>query len=232
MARSSFRTVVIKVSGNRTVLRIFYYPWRAFPYPLRRAVTALFIKVVLLQKRLFRVDSQNELTLTKQLLNLSFWGIPEIELKDYRLHIEGAVAQPMSFSFDEIRALPSVTRQVRMDCVGGPRNNSIMKGVLLKEFLDRLGIEPEAQRVVFHCADRYYTSIDLKELLDRGAFLAYTVNDGAIPKFGYPLRLAITGKYGYQWAKWVVGIELVADARKGYWAQLGLPDRADLGDVW
>jgi len=46
------------------------------------------------------------------------------------------------------------------------------------------------------------------------------------------LRLAIPGKYGYQWAKWVVRIELVADARKGYWAHLGLPDRADLGDVW
>jgi len=154
MAGGSFRTVVITVSGNRTVLRIFYYPWRALPYPLRRAVTALFIKVVLLQKKLFRVDSQNQLTPTKQLLNLSFWGVPDIELKDYRLHIEGAGAQPMSFSFEEIRALPSVTRQVRMDCVGGTRNNSIMTGVLLKEFLDRLGIEPEAQRMVFHSIPR------------------------------------------------------------------------------
>jgi len=231
MARSRFRTLAITVSGNRTVMRIFYYPWRAFPYPLRRALSALFIKAVLLQKKLMRVDSQNELTSTNQLLNLSFWGVPEIDLKDYRLHIEGTVARPMSFSFDEIRALPSVTRQVRMDCVGGLRNNSIMNGVLLKEFLDRAGIET-AQRVVFHCADGYYTSIDLKELLEREAFLAYTVNDEAIPKFGYPLRLAIPGKYGYQWAKWIVGIELVADARKGYWARLGLPDRADLGDVW
>ena len=56
MARSSFRTLAITVSGNRTVMRIFYYPWRAFPYPLRRALSALFIKVVLLQKKLLRVD--------------------------------------------------------------------------------------------------------------------------------------------------------------------------------
>ncbi len=232
MSSSKFRTVVITVSGNRTVLRIFYYPWRAFPYPLRRVGAALFIKSVLFQKKLFRVDSQNELTPTKQLLNLSFWGIPEIDLKDYRLHIGGAVWQPMSFSFDEIRALPSITRQVRMDCVGGTRNNSIMEGVLLGEFLERAGIKPETRRVVFHCADGYYTSIGLKELLEREAFLAYTVNNEALPKFGYPLRLAIAGKYGYQWAKWVVRIELVADERKGYWARFGLPDRADLGDIW
>ena len=36
MARSSFRTVVITVSGNRTVLRIFYYPWRALGVTLSR----------------------------------------------------------------------------------------------------------------------------------------------------------------------------------------------------
>jgi len=69
-------------------------------------------------------------------------------------------------------------------------------------------------------------------LLEREAFLAYTVNGERIPMYGYPLRLAIPGKYGYQWAKWVVRIELVADTRKGYWAHLGLPDRADLGEVW
>ncbi len=45
MSNSKFRTVVITVSGNRTVLRIFYYRGRAFPYPLRRAVTTLFINL-------------------------------------------------------------------------------------------------------------------------------------------------------------------------------------------
>ena len=107
-----------------------------------------------------------------------------------------------------------------------------MEGVLLEVLLGRSGIKPEARRAVFHCADGYYTSLDLQELLEREAFLAYRVNDQEIPKFGYPLRLAIPGKYGYQWAKWVVKIELVADRRKGYWPGLGLPDRGDIGDIW
>jgi DMSO/TMAO reductase YedYZ molybdopterin-dependent catalytic subunit len=232
MASNSFRTLVVKAGSNRRSLRILYYIWVAFPFPLRRVVTALFIMGVLLMKKLLRVDNQNALTPMDQLGNLSFWGVPEVDLEAYRLEVEGAVERPLSFSFDEIRAMPSVARQLRQDCVGGFRNNSVMEGVPLQSLLERSGIAPEARRAVFHCADGYYSSIDLKELLEWEAFLAYKMNDQEIPKFGYPLRLAIPGKYGYQWAKWVVRIELVTDERKGYWARLGLPDRGDLGDIW
>lgn len=227
----SLRKVVITAAGNRTALRAFYYPWRGFPYPVRRGMASLYIVMTLFVKKVFRVDRQNDLTLASELLSLSFWGVPEMYLKDYRLRIEGAVEKPSSLAFDEIRALPSVTRQVRMDCVGGTRNNSVMKGVPVQEFLDRSGVQPQARRVVFHCADGYYVSIRLEELLQREAFLAYAINDEEVPRMGYQLRLAIPGKYGYQWAKWVVRIELVADDRKGYWARLGLPDRADVGDI-
>ena len=72
----------------------------------------------------------------------------------------------------------------------------------------------------------------MSDILEKDPFLAYAINGQEAPKFGFPLRLAIPGKYGYQWAKWVVRVELVTDQRKGYWAQLGLPDRGDVGDVW
>jgi DMSO/TMAO reductase YedYZ molybdopterin-dependent catalytic subunit len=232
MASNSFRTVIVKAGSNRRSLRILYYIWVAFPCPLRRGVTALFIMGVLLMKKLLQVDNQNSLTPMDKLGTLSFWGVPDVPLETYRLEVEGAVEQPLSFSFEEIRAMPSVTRQVRQDCVGGFRNNSIMEGAPLQAVLERSGIAPEAQRAVFHCADGYYSSLDLKELLDREAFLAYKVNDQEIPKFGYPLRLAIPGKYGHQWAKWVTRIELATDKRKEYWARLGLPDRGNLGDIW
>lgn len=232
MVRDSFRSLLVKAGGSRRGLRTLYYLWRAFPYPLRRLGTALFIALVLLLKRLFRVDRQNAITPTEELGTLSFWGIPEMDVGTYRLEVVGAVNQVESLSYQEIRAFPSVRREVRLDCVGGFRNNSVMEGVLLETLLDRSEIKSESRRAVFHCADGYYSSLDRRELLEREAFLAYRVNDQGIPKFGYPLRLAIPGKYGYQWAKWVVKIELVADQRKGYWPGLGLPDRGDLGDIW
>ena len=232
MIAYAFRRLIITVGNNRAVLRILYYIWRAFPYRPRRLVTALFIKSVLFQKRAFRVDRQNDITPMKLLGSLSFWGVPQVDLASYRLEVDGTVEKPTSFSLDQIRQLPTSAREVRMDCVGGFRNNTVMEGTSVQALLDRTGYLPETRRVVFHCADGYYVSIDSQELLERDAFIAYSVNGEAIPKFGYPLRLAVPGKYGYQWAKWLVRIELVSDERKGYWAQLGLPDRADVGDAW
>jgi DMSO/TMAO reductase YedYZ molybdopterin-dependent catalytic subunit len=232
MVHNSFRTAIVKAGGSRRGLRILYYIWIAFPYPLRRLITAAFIVYVLSVKKLLRVDRQNALTPTDKLGILSFWGVPELDLDTYRLEITGAVERPYSFSFQDLLDMPSVTRQVRQDCVGGFRNNSVMKGIPFKTLVEGCGILPGAKRAVFHCADGYYSSVDLQVLLDREAFLAHQTNGQSVPKLGYPLRLAVPGKYGYQWAKWVVAIELVADQSKGYWSRLGLPDKGDLGDIW
>ena len=227
-----FRTALVRVGGNRWALRVCYYPWCALPYPLRRLVTAGYIRLSLWFKKVLKVDAQDALTAMDQLGSLSFWGVPELAAEDYRLVIEGEVEQALSLSLQQLQSLPAVTREVRLDCVGGFRNNSIMAGVSLQTLLDLSGVGPDARRAVFHCADGYYSSLELSELLDREAFLAYGINDQKIPKFGYPLRLVAPGKYGYQWAKWVQRIELVPEQRKGHWAQLGLPDRGDVGDIW
>ncbi len=232
MIARAYRKALIAVSGNATVLRGMAFLWKAIPYKARRGVTALFIKTVLFEKRLLKIDDQNEITPIKDLGSLAYWGVPEVDLDSFRLTIDGAVDRTLSLSWQDLMALPRVERQVRMDCVGGFRNNSIMGGVAVQELLDRAGVSPKARRAVFHCLDGYYVSLELQDLGEREAFLAGTVNGEELPKFGYPLRLAIPGKYGYQWAKWVHRLEVVTDGRKGYWARLGLSDRGDVGDVW
>jgi len=231
MLRDGLRSLIIKTGTNRYSLRTLYYIWRILPYPVRKIGTALFIVNVLFQKKLFRIDEQNKLTPNNKLGILSFWGVPEIDLVDYRLLIEGAVTRPISLSFQEISSLPSVKQQVRMDCVGGFRNNSVMEGVSFSTLLGPAVISPKAQRAVFHCADGYHVAVDIQDLRDLGAFLVYSVNGQANPQLGFPLRLAVPGKYGYQWAKWVVRIELVTDRRRGHWPRLGLPDRGNVGDI-
>ncbi len=137
--------------------------------------------------------------------------------------------RPQSFSWTDLKALHLVNRQVRMDCVGGFRNNTVMTGVSVHHLLEMAGVSDQARRVVFHCLDGYYVSLEIKDLRDREAFLASTTNGEELPKFGSPLRLAMPRKYGYQW---VNRLEVVTDDRKCYWAKLGLSDRGDVGDVW
>ena len=206
--------------------------WLAIPYRPRRLVTHLFIRFTLWEKRLLKVDQQDQLTPMKDLGSLAYWGVPDLDPKEFILRVEGAVARPVSLSLEQLQALPRTERQVRMDCVGGFRNNSVMAGAAVADVLKDAVANPDARRVVFHCADGYHVSLEIPDLLEKEAFMAYSINGEELPRFGFPLRLAVPGKYGYQWAKWVVRLELVTDERKGYWAKLGLPDRGDVGDVW
>ena len=227
-----YRKALIKVGGNVLLLRAMAFLWKAIPFRPRRGVTFLFIKGVLWEKRLLKIEEQTEITPIKELGSLAYWGVPNVDLDTFRLTVDGAVERSLSLSMPELRAMPPVDRQVRMDCVGGFRNNSVMAGVGVRHLLDLAGASTQAQRVVFHCLDGYYVSLEIKDLREREAFLASTTNGEELPKFGFPLRLAMPGKYGYQWAKWVQRLEVVTDDRKGYWAELGLSDRGDVGDAW
>ena len=221
-----------RVSDNRRTLRTLYYMWVVFPYPLRKPLTALGLLGVLGMKKLFGVNRSNAPTPMDDLGNLSFWGVPEIDLERYTLRVDGEVENPLTLTFADLTGFEMAERPVRMDCVGGFRNNSTMKGFPLALLLDKAGLKPEAESAVFHCADGYFTTHRLADLMSSEAFMACEINDQRLERFGYPLRLAALGTYGYKWAKWVVRIELVKDFPKGYWEQKGLPARGKVGDIW
>ena len=66
----------------------------------------------------------------------------------------------------------------------------------------------DARRAVFHCADGYVEASPLADLDAADAILVYSTNQTSDNRLGYPLRLAITGKYGYKWPKWIQRIEI------------------------
>lgn len=221
-----------RLSTDRRFLRVLYYVWIVFPYPIRRPLTSLVILSILGMKRLAGINRRNALTPTRKLLGLSFWGVPPVAAQGYTLRVDGLVERPTTYTFEDILAMETVERQVRMDCVGGFRNNSTMKGVSLALLFQRAGLRPEAESAVFSCADGYTTTHRIQDLLEAEALLASTVNGEQIAKFGYPLRLAAPGTYGYKWAKWVVRVELVSGWPAGHWDRLGVPKRGRIGDIW
>jgi DMSO/TMAO reductase YedYZ molybdopterin-dependent catalytic subunit len=132
------------------------------------------------------------------------------------------------------QALRGRTRQwwATAKSVGGSCNNFVMTGVAFATLIERAQPGPDAQTAVFHCAEGYFTSLPVEALSETEAFLAYAVSGEEMSVHGYPLRLAVPGRYGYKWAKWVVRVELVAGRSLGYWERRGLPDRARVGDIW
>ena len=152
-------------------------------------------------------------------------------MASYALVIDGSVQNPLTLSLEELKALPAVERKVTLDCVGGSRNVCVMRGVALDSLLDRVAPDDEVQTAIFRCADGFFTTHPVEDLLQTAAFMAYDICGSEDRRHGYPLRLVAPGKYGYKWAKWVTCIELVPSAPRGHWEERGLPDRAWVGDV-
>lgn len=150
---------------------------------------------------------------------------------DWRLRVGGLVANPMALSLVELRALPARTQITRHDCVEGWSCIGKWTGAKLGALLERARPLAGARFVVFRCADSvyengvpYYESIHLREAWHPQTILAYDMNDAplAVPH-GAPLRLRVERKLGYKQAKYLTGIDLVADlsgigqGRGGYW---------------
>ncbi len=217
---------------NRWLLRAIWLPWIMLPYPLRkRATTSGIWALRSLERPTRHGKGQQASTPGKRLFTLSFWGVPRVSPEEYSLTVDGLVRFPLSLSLDDLANYPAVDRQVTLDCVGGLRNVISARGVSFATFLERAEAAPDAATAVFHCADGYFTTHPVRDLIETDAYLAYAINGQEIPAHGYPLRLVAPGKYGYKWAKWVVRIELAAGSPMGYWEQRGLPDRAWLGDL-
>jgi DMSO/TMAO reductase YedYZ molybdopterin-dependent catalytic subunit len=167
--------------------------------------------------------------------NPEYQALAASDFAAYRLQVGGLVAQPRSYSLDELKALPSRTQITRHDCVEGWSAIGKWKGVPLGRILEQVQPQPSARYVVFYCADpmdsrgtRYYESIDMDDAWHVQTLLAYELNDASLPiKNGAPIRVRVERQLGYKMAKYVMQIQLVdhldpiAGGKGGYWEDRG-----------
>jgi DMSO/TMAO reductase YedYZ molybdopterin-dependent catalytic subunit len=192
--------------------------------------------------------SKNELppegkyTPQEKLYIVDIKGIPSdiknLNIKDYKLKIFGKIKKPVFLSFDDIKSLKSVEKDVILECVSNVRGDKIgkikVKGVLLEEVLSIVNPDKNAKEVVFRSFDGYHTSIEIDYVKTYHPILVYNINydeDGKVMKeltldHGYPLRVICPEKWGYKSAKWIKEIEIVDYDYKGYWEKTGWSDRA------
>ncbi len=97
--------------------------------------------------------------------------IPEINVQNWRLKVEGAVASPFELTYDELRQMPSQTMTATMECAGNGRSflqpkvkgvawdlgavgNAEWTGLLLGDVLRRAGVRSDAREVVLEGGDK------------------------------------------------------------------------------
>jgi DMSO/TMAO reductase YedYZ molybdopterin-dependent catalytic subunit len=125
--------------------------------------------------------------------------------KDWRLSIEGLVAQPASLSLDDVKRFPARRQITEIACEEGWSYVAEWVGTPLVDVLRAASIMPQARYVVYFSIERaWWESVDMADALHPQTLLAYAMNDGDLPvAFGGPLRLRVPRQLGYKSVKFI-----------------------------
>jgi len=193
-----------------------------------------------------RYDKEGRLppgqSLTNKFPVLHYGPTPRFNPATWDFRIWGEVEQEMRWTWDEFLQLPRTKLVMDIHCVTRwSKFDTVWEGVSLRALVDQGLIRPRpaARFVLQHAEHGYTTNLPLEIMLADNFLLATHYNGQPIsPDHGAPLR-GLVGhipgrddlKSPYLWkgAKWLRGLEFMAQDRMGFWEQAGYHNDAD---VW
>ncbi len=146
---------------------------------------------------------------------------------NWKLTITGQVDKEISFTIDDLKALPAVTEMRTLECISNPVggdliSNALWTGVRFKDLLGQAGVKQGATSLKLESFDGYSTSIPLALGMHDHALLVYAMNGEPLPgEHGAPLRCLWPGRYGMKQPKWIQTITVLNTDFAGYWEKQG-----------
>ncbi|RQU29902.1 molybdopterin-binding protein [Burkholderia cenocepacia] len=148
--------------------------------------------------------------------------VPDVDARTYHLELGGLVKGKRIWMLDELRALPQESQVTRHICIEGWSAIGKWGGVRFSDFLLRAGADTTAKYVALHCADNYWTSIDMPTALHPQTLLTLTYDGNVLPaRYGFPMKLRMPTKLGYKNPKHIVAITVTNEFPGGYWENQG-----------
>jgi len=167
--------------------------------------------------------------LTSDFPVLSAGPTPHTPLDEWSFTIAGAVGDPRSWTWEELRALPAESVRVDIHCVTQwSKFDTTWTGVSVDTLLD--GAEPGGDHVVAWCDGGYTTNLPLADVTGGTAWVVYEFGgDPLEPQHGGPARLLVPHLYFWKSAKWIRGISVTERDEPGFWETHGYHN---YGDPW
>ena len=171
------------------------------------------------------------------------FDIPPGDERTWTVEVDGLVDRPTTFSIDDLRSRPAVTRPVTMECAGNGRalmppraesqpwldgaiGNAEWTGTPLPALLEEAGLRTDATDLVFTGADHgiqgeveqdYQWGFSREDIVRDEVLLAYEMNGQPLPpQHGYPVRLLVPDWYGMCSVKWLRRITAVGEPFDGF----------------
>lgn len=193
-----------------------------------------------------RIRSEGRLppgqSLTVKFPVLHYGPVPRFNPATWDLRVWGEVEKEVRWTWDEFSQLPRTRILMDIHCVTRwSKFDTTWEGVSVRTLIDQGLIKPlpTAHYVLQHAEYGFTVNLPLEVVLQDNFLLATHFNGEPItPDHGYPLRAVIgyipdlpglTTPYFWKGAKWLRGLQFLAQDRPGFWEQAGYHNEAD---VW
>lgn len=176
-----------------------------------------------------RLPPGQKLTDGFPVLDLGIQPVPPLD--QWSLEIGGLVEAPRTLSWADFLALPQVDDVSDYHCVTTwSKFDCAWRGVSFLSLYELVRPTAAAAFVYFTSRDGYSTNVPLEKCLDDDVLIA-THFDGKplTPEHGAPARVIIPKLYAWKGAKFLSGIEFLAEDRLGFWELRGYSNG---GDPW
>ena len=132
-------------------------------------------------------------------------------------------SNPFRLSWDEFQALPRKKVQADFHCVTSwSKLDNEWEGVPFSVIAEQARPKPEARFVMVLAENNYTANVPLEDLMrDDVLFADRHAPEPLDAVHGAPLRLIVPHLYAWKSAKWVRGLNFMAEDRPGYWEGFG-----------
>jgi len=181
-------------------------------------------------------------SLTVKFPVLHYGPVPRFNPATWDLRVWGEVEKEMRWTWDEFNQLPRTRITMDIHCVTRwSKFDTTWEGVSVRTLIDQglIKLLHTARYVLQHAEYGFTVNLPLEVVLQDNFLLATHFNSEPItPDHGYPLRAVIgyipiqpdlMTPYFWKGAKWLRGLQFMAQDRPGFWEQAGYHNEAD---VW
>lgn len=135
-------------------------------------------------------------------------GKIRLKLETWKLHLTGAIENPLTLSYSDVLALSTSETIATLDCTGGWYSTQAWQGVRLVDLLNLAVVGPRATGIVLKGVldyNAHFTLLQAQEIL-LATYVGGLVLDH---RHGYPLRAVVPSRRGWHWVKWMTEIEVL-----------------------
>ena len=156
---------------------------------------------------------------------------PRIDPSGWSFAIEGLVATPRSWTWDEMHDLPQETVSRDIHCVTTwSKLGMTFTGVSVDALFEPTDPLPVASHVLAYSHTGYTTNLPMADVTGGRAWVIWAADGVSLAAdHGGPARLLVPHLYFWKSAKWVAGLRILDHDEPGFWEQNGYHDR---GDPW